>query len=193
MFISVECTHTFNVPRCSRFGSPFSCVSLLRAACVKVRGFICGSICAARVFFRADSGGRGRPSRGVAPPIRAAFSYFGGFLWRPCRTHTHTHTRVHTYTHTHTHTQGAHLLSKKKAKNESRFMAGACCCCLLVLTGTVGGFIWALQSMTYPGEVPRGVLLATRQQHVSNTLATHDLSRRGGWQACIKCKECVMP
>ena len=53
--------------------------------------------------------------------------------------------------------EGAHLLNKKKAKGESRFMAGACCCCLLVLTGTVGGFIWALQSMTYPGEIPKGV------------------------------------
>jgi hypothetical protein len=118
MFISVECTHTFNVPRCSRFGSPFSCVSLLRAACVKVRGFICGSICAARVFFRADSGGRGRPSRGVAPPIRAAFSYFGGFLWRPCRTHTHTHTRVHTYTHTHTHTHTGRAPAQQKEGQE---------------------------------------------------------------------------
>eukprot|EP00802_Teleaulax_amphioxeia_P011114 Tamp_11144.p1 GENE.Tamp_11144~~Tamp_11144.p1 ORF type:complete len:546 (+),score=114.45 Tamp_11144:55-1692(+) len=52
--------------------------------------------------------------------------------------------------------EGAHLLNKKKAKGESRFMAGACCCCLLVLTGTVAGFIWALQSMTYPGEIPKG-------------------------------------
>ena len=74
-------------------------------------------------------------------------------------THTYAHACAHTDTNL--HTQGAHLLSKKKAKSESRFMAGACCCCLLVLTGTVGGFIWALQSMTYPGEVPRGVLLAT--------------------------------
>jgi hypothetical protein len=60
--------------------------------------------------------------------------------------------------------EGAHLLNKKKAKGESRFMAGACCCCLLVLTGTVAGFIWALQSMTYPGEIPKGVRLILSQR-----------------------------
>ena len=49
--------------------------------------------------------------------------------------------------------EGAQLLSKKKAKGESRLMAGACCCCILVLVCTVGGFIWMLQSMTYPGEL----------------------------------------
>lgn len=53
--------------------------------------------------------------------------------------------------------EGANLLNKKKAKGESRFMAYACCCCLLVLVGTVGGFIWALQSMTYPGELSKGL------------------------------------
>lgn len=52
--------------------------------------------------------------------------------------------------------EGAQLLSKKKAKGESRFMAFACCCCILVLVATVAGFIWALQSMTYPGEIGKG-------------------------------------
>jgi len=49
--------------------------------------------------------------------------------------------------------EGAQLLSKKKAKGERRFMVGACCCCILVLVSTVCGFIWILQSMTYPGEL----------------------------------------
>ena len=55
--------------------------------------------------------------------------------------------------------EGAQLLAKKKAKGESRFMLGACCCCMLVLVCTVGGFIWALKSMTYPGELSKGDLV----------------------------------
>ena len=57
--------------------------------------------------------------------------------------------------------EGAQLLSKKKAKGESRFMAYACCCCCAILVGTVGTFIWALQSMTYPGQVKGGCPRAT--------------------------------
>jgi hypothetical protein len=70
--------------------------------------------------------------------------------------------------------EGANLLNKKKQKGESRFMAGACCCCILVLVGTVGGFIWALQSMTYPGELSKGLYPLPRALHVARCTAKSD-------------------
>ena len=80
--------------------------------------------------------------------------------------------------------EGAHLLNKKKAKGESRFMAGACCCCLLVLTGTVAGFIWALQSMTYPGEIPKGVrliILAPRAPRIVSRPRPMQILQESAW------------
>ena len=149
MFICVEHTHTFNV-----FACWLTVLVLILASC-GVRPRTCVHLSRAR-FFPGQTQEVDRPVESTPHP-RGIPAPGVGLLWRPCRRHTRTHTRVHTQTHT--YSQGAHLLSKKKAKSESRFMAGACCCCLLVLTGTVGGFIWALQSMTYPGEVPRGALL----------------------------------
>mmetsp|Transcript_13373 Transcript_13373/g.21222 ORF Transcript_13373/g.21222 Transcript_13373/m.21222 type:complete len:159 (+) Transcript_13373:83-559(+) len=76
--------------------------------------------------------------------------------------------------------EGAQLLSKKKAKGESRLMAGACCCCILVLVCTVGGFIWMLQSMTYPGELHGAHKLKSREVFDARTGTYITSSRRKG-------------
>ncbi len=94
-----------------------------------------------RFFLRADAGGR--PSRGFAPPIRAAFPPPAWASYGALAGDTHVRTRVCTHRHTHTHrarTFSAKRRPRVRAVLWQALAAAACSSSRALLVDSFGRF-----------------------------------------------------